>query len=103
MPEQLETTGMMLGELKGQMRELIHNVNNLATKLDGLSERVIGSAGLPKKIELLEARVTALETDKNKRDGASGIIATIMKSPTIGWLVGAAVSAWAILTGKVHP
>ena len=99
----IDTTGMMLGELKGQMRELIHNVNNLAQKVDGLGERVIGAAGLPKRIEDLEARVTMLETEKNKREGASGFAGLLLKSPALGWLVGAAISAWAVLTGKVHP
>ena len=103
MGEQVDTTGMMLGEIKGQMRELIHNVNNMATKLDALTREVVSNSDLPGKVKELDGRVTVLEGDKNKRDGASGVVATVMKSPAIGWLVGAAVSAWAILTGKVHP
>ena len=103
MADQHDTTGMMLGEIKGQMRELIHNVNNMATKLDALTREVVSNSSLPGKVKELDERVTVLEGDKNKRDGASGMVANIMKSPAIGWLVGAAVSAWAILTGKVHP
>lgn len=76
---------LLLGEIKGQMRELIHNGNNNSAKLDAL--------GL---------RVASLETERNRRDGASGLIHMILKSPAIGWLVGAAITAWAILTGKVH-
>jgi hypothetical protein len=103
MPEPIDTTGMMLGELKGQMRELIHTVNKLTQKVDVLAERVIGAAGLPAKVKDLEDRLVALETDKNKREGAMGFGAWLLKSPALGWFVGAAVSAWAILTGKVHP
>ena len=102
MSEPIDTTGMMLGELKGQMGELIHNVNNLGRKVDVLAERVIGAAGLPAKVKDLEDRVVVLEIDKNKREGAMGFGAWLLKSPTIGWLVGAAISVWAILTGKVH-
>lgn len=102
MPEPTDTTGMMLGELKGQMRELIHNVHNLTQKVDVLAERVIGAAGLPGKVKDLEGRLVVLETEKNKREGAMGFGSWVLKSPTIGWLVGAAISAWAMLTGKVH-
>src|SRR4051812_48264421 len=98
-----DTTGMMLGELKGQMRELIHNVNNLTMKVDGLAERVIGAADLPLKVKELEARVAALEASSQRHEGATGFADKLLKSPALGWLVGAVVSAWAILTGKVHP
>lgn len=93
---------MLLGELKGQMRELIHNMNNMSAKIDGLGERVIGAAGIPAKVKELEDRVAVLEADKNKRDGASGIINALMKSPALGWLVGAATTAWAVITGRLH-
>lgn len=91
-----------IGELKGQMRELIHTSNNNSMKLEALSEKVITSASIPDKIVVIEARLSMLEVEKNKRDGATGIISAIMKSPALGWLVGAAITAWAILTGKVH-
>ena len=103
MSEPIDTTGMMLGELKGQMGELIHNVNNLSRKVDVLAERVIGAAGLPAKVKDLEDRIAVLEADKNKREGALGFGASLLKSPALAWLAGAAISAWAILTGKAHP
>lgn len=85
MDPQIETgIALLLGEIKGQMRELIHSTNNVSQKLDGLA-----------------LRVSALEAEQNRRQGASNALNTILKSPAIGWLVGAAISAWAILTGKV--
>lgn len=75
-----------LGELQGQVRELVHTANNTAQKVDAL--------GL---------RVAALEAEQQRRIGASNFMALILKSPALGWLVGAAVTAWAVLTGKVHP
>lgn len=76
---------LILGEIRGQLRELVHNSNNNSAKLDAL--------GL---------RVAQLETERNRRDGALGVIQMFLKSPMVGWLVGAAVTAWAVLTGKVH-
>lgn len=76
---------LILGEIRGQLRELIHTGNNTSAKVDGLA-----------------VRVAALEGAENRREGANGLVHTIMKSPVIGWMVGAAISAWAILTGKVH-
>lgn len=101
MTEPLDTTGMMLGELKGQMRELIHNVNNMSMKLDGLTREVVGAQDLPHKVDALDRRVTELETDKNRRDGAMGFGGWLLKSPIVGWLVGAALTAWVLIRGKI--
>lgn len=100
MTEPLDTTGMMLGELKGQMRELIHNVGNMAMKLDGLTEKVIADQHLPAKVADIDRRVTDLETDKNRRDGAMGLSGWLLKSPIVGWLVGMALTAWVLLRTK---
>lgn len=96
-----DTTGMMLGEMKGQMRELIHNVNNLSSKMDSLTERVVGAAGLPAKVKELEERVAVLEADRHKRDGAMSFGGWLLKSPLLGWLATAGVALWAILKGKL--
>ena len=77
---------LLLGEIRGQMRELIHSTNNAGMKIDALA-----------------ARVSALEAEHNRRQGANNVVQALLKSPAVGWLVGIAVSAWAILSGKVHP
>jgi hypothetical protein len=74
-----------LGQISGQLRELIHNTNNLQASITAIG-----------------IRVAALEASDNRREGATGLAVTILKSPAIGWLVGAAISAWAVLTGRVH-
>lgn len=76
---------LLLGEIRGQLRELIHSSNNNSSKLDALA-----------------IRVSALEADRSRREGAAGVAQIILKSPALGWLVGAAITAWAILTGRVH-
>lgn len=97
-----QSTELMLGEIRGQLRELIHNQNNTAQKLDGLTLLVIEMKALPAEVSALKSRVAILETESNRRDGAFGVIGMILKSPAMGWLVGAAVTAWAILTGRVN-
>lgn len=100
-----ETEGnqdMILGELRGQMREVIHSVNNLSSKVDGLSREVIGLGSLAGEIADMKARIAILEIGNNRRAGAENAIAAIMRSPALGWLVGAAITAWAILTGKIN-
>ena len=85
--EPLESNSLLLlGEIRGQLRELIHSTNNTGMKVDALA-----------------MRVSALEAADQRRQGASGLMQTIFKSPALGWLVGAAITAWALLTGKVHP
>ena len=96
------THDMILGEMRGQLRELVHSVGNLSGKVDLLSREVIGLGPLAADISDIKTRLAALETDRNRRDGAAGIIQVLLKSPSLGWLVGASVTAWAMLTGKVH-
>jgi hypothetical protein len=101
MTEPLDTTGMMLGEMKGQLRELIHNLNSMSAKIDSLTERVAGAAGLPAKVRELEDRIRSLEADKNKRDGAMGLGAWLTRSPVIAWLAAAGVALWAMMKGRM--
>jgi hypothetical protein len=93
---------IMLGEMRGQLREMIHTVNNISQKQDAMSIAVIEAKGLPVEVTALRLRVTALETERNKRDGATGVISALMRSPTLGWIVGALTTAWAIVTGRLH-
>ena len=76
----------MPGETRGRTRELIHSTNATGLKIDALG-----------------ARVSALEAGHNRRQGASHVVRVLLRSPVLGWLGGVSVSAWAILTGKVHP
>lgn len=93
---------MILGEIRGQLREVVHNQNNFSTKLDALTREVIGLGAMAEDVGGLKARVAALEVEKNRTDGAKGIAAIVLKSPAIGWMVGFAATVWAVVTGKVH-
>lgn len=93
---------MLLGEMRGQLRELVHSTNNLSGKLDGLTREVIGLGPLAGELADIKARMTKLEAERERRDGAAGVLAMLLKSPALGWLVGAAVTGWAVLSGKLH-
>ena len=87
---------LMLGEMKGQMRELIHNFNNLAQRVEDLIRTVDRTAHLPAVVEEIKAdmaalnvRVTALEAIEHQRRGAFSLGAALVKM--IPWLVPAGV------------
>lgn len=85
-------------------RQIADGIKLLNTDMRDVRERLIRieSNQLDRQVKSQGDRIDALERDRDKRDGATTIVSNIMKSPTLGWLVGAAISAWAILTGKVH-
>lgn len=85
-------------------RQIADGIKGLNTDMRDVRERLIRieSNQLDRTVKSHADRIDALERDRDKKSGAEGVILGLTKSPALGWLVGAAVSAWAILTGKVH-
>lgn len=84
---QLEDTShaMILGEMRGQLREVVHGLNNLSGKFDGLSREVIGLGVLAKDIieiktqlaqetKSLRDEIDALKSERDQRTGAANLI-----------------------------
>lgn len=76
MPDDQSMT-LAVGRMEGQLREIVHTVNNLAQKFEDLMRSVDQSAHLPglvaenkSSVAALEIRVTALEAAENQRKGA---------------------------------
>jgi len=90
-----------IGEIRGQLRELIHSMNNDGQRLEAIARSIAKLDGVPRDIAEIKERLGALEVEKHRRDGAQGLMMAMLKSPTLGWLVGVAAAAWAVLTGKV--
>lgn len=65
---------MILGEMRGQLRELVHSQNNLSAKFDGLSREVIGLAPLATDIADLKLRLKVLEDRGQQQRGAASLI-----------------------------
>ena len=104
MPERAQTpsdpgTAFYLGKIEGQLRELIHNLNNEAMKNTARDEKLSKLESVPGDVADIKVRLTALETDKHRRDGAVGFGSWILRSPLIGWLVGFGLALWAFLRG----
>lgn len=92
---------MLLGEMRGQLRELVHSVNNLNGKVDALTREVVALGPLAAALAELQVRVDKLEKQNNEHVGATGMLKSLFTSPVVMWLVMAAGVVWAALTGKV--
>lgn len=95
MPETDPNVIMILGEVRGQLREIIHTMNNQSMKNDAVAKQLAKLEGVPEQLSKLDARMTALEQDRYRRDGAMGIGAWLMRTPLLGWVVGICLAAWA--------
>lgn len=94
-PKQFEDNSshsMILGEMRGQLREVVHSLANLSGKFDGLSREVIGLGSLAQSVVELRASHTAdlktmqesiadlraevadLKSERDKRTGAANLI-----------------------------
>lgn len=95
---EISTLAVKVGEISGQMRELVHAQNNMAMKLDGLTERLLTS---PTKadFEKLEKRVDALEAERHRNDGAKGVLGAVMKSPVAAWIAAVVAAAYGAFKG----
>ena len=106
MPED-QSLPLMIGEMRGQLRELVHQMANLAHKFEGVARTVDESKHLPgmisenrASIAALEARVTALDTIEHQRKGAITLGTALLKS--LPWLIPAGVGGAALaIIGKV--
>jgi hypothetical protein len=83
--------------MQAHMNAMQGQVSEIRDKVIGMEARDHGAL-----IAALSTRLTALESANQRREGATGIIEMIMKSPTLGWIVGAGTAVWAFLSGKLH-
>lgn len=75
----LQALVMAVGEVKGQMRELVHATNNNTQASNHMASSIAKLETIPADIAELKTRITALEVSENKRAGAMGLG---------GWLIG---------------
>ena len=94
------STDRLLGELIAEIRALKHSENNTSGKVDAVSRQIAPIPGLIKEVQEVrdeqrrhDARIEVLERDKNRREGAVGLIEWITRH----WpftVIGAAIAAW---------
>ena len=92
-----------LSAINRKQDTISRDVSSASERIARLEERNERVSRIEETVRAMGIEVNALAADKDRRDGASGFAGLLLKSPALGWLVGAAISAWAILTGKVHP
>lgn len=95
---------MQRAENTALLQSIKESVQEISGEVKDIQRRVtiIETRDNPAVMAALALRVTALEVDFNKRAGATSLVDMLFKSPALGWFVGAAVTAWAILTGRVN-
>jgi hypothetical protein len=94
-------TTLLLGEVRGQLRELIHNMKDQQQERSAIVRQLTKLETVPDRLEAIERRLALLEVDKNRRDGLLGLGSWLLKTPLLGWVVGIAIAAWAFFTGKL--
>ena len=92
-------TAMALGEIRGQLREIIHSMRNEEMKNDALAKTIAKLESVPDDIAEIKSRLTTLERDKDRRDGAVGLGGALLRSPVVAWIFAAAVVAWEWVKG----
>jgi len=102
-------TVQILAQIRDSLSAINRKQDNISKDVSSASERIARLEERNERVSRIESTMQAIESridilmmDKDRRDGASGFAKELLKSPALGWLTGAAVTAWAVLTGKVH-
>jgi hypothetical protein len=96
------STDRLLGELIAEVRALKHTTNNANAKLDAVGRLVEQVAEIKEEQEKHHFRIAALEVDKNRREGAVGLVEWVARHWPFTVIV-AALGAWvALMNGKIH-
>lgn len=95
-------TAFQLGKIEGQLRELIHNMNNEAMKNTARDEKLAKLANVPDDIAAIKVEIATLKTDKDRRDGAMGFGSWLARSPLVTWAALIALALWTWLKGHTQ-
>lgn len=96
LPDNVTNLAVMVGEMRGQLREVVHTLNNVSAKIDGLGREVIALGPLAAEIasikgdlKLAQAEIGSLKSERDQRKGAAGLVEWVMKHwpGVIGFLV----------------
>ncbi|QSR18397.1 hypothetical protein [Novosphingobium sp. KA1] len=93
MSEADNSMALMLGEIRGEVRQVVDHVATLAGKIDALTASLHQMAHLPAELQALKDRVATLEAAEQQRRGAMGLGSIIIKA--LPWLPPAIVAGGA--------
>lgn len=95
---------LAVGRMEGQLREVVHTVNNLAQKFEDVARAVDKTSHIPgavaeskAAIAALDLRVTTLEATENRRAGAIGISAWLVRTVPFAALGSGFALAWKVM------
>jgi hypothetical protein len=102
------STDRMLGELIAEVRALKHSTNNNSAKLDSIGALAETQKEMLRRLEHHDEelekhhfRLAVLEADKNRREGAVGLVEWVARHWPFS-LIAAALAVWvAWANGKV--
>jgi hypothetical protein len=107
---QLDQISQAIGALQGSfeaieryMHDREHGMNNLSQKVEALGVRIAKDIAavegrIEGRIKAMDDRVVKLEATAAADRRQRNIVAIIVQSPLIGWVVGAFAFVWAMLT-----
>lgn len=95
-PSDIGALALAVGEMRGQLRELVHQQGNMAQKIDLLTEKALLAPTMA-QIEALSKRVDTLEAHKDRDDGAKGLIASVLQSRFAAWAAAAVAAVYAFI------
>lgn len=93
---------MQVGEMKGQLRELIHQNANMSMKIDAIAREIAQHSTLPAIVAENRTKIAALEAKQSRQDGAMSFGEWLMRSNLVTWVVMAVGVIWAAVTGKLQ-
>jgi len=99
-PSDIGALTLAVGEMRGQLREMIHQQGGMAQKIDFLTEKAL-LAPTTTQLADLAKRVDALEATNDRNDGAKGVFAAILQSRFAAWAAAAIAVAYAAIKGDV--
>lgn len=87
-----------LGESVRQQTTALSHLHTQQTEILLRLERIEANK-TNEQVAALRAEVEMLKADKLRRDGASGVIHAILRSPVVGWIVAGAGGIYYLLRG----
>lgn len=76
------------------------SVQQQLARMEAESQHVVGRVAKNEtRIAELDGRLDTLENRAQRQDGATGVVGWFLRSPAVGWIVGAGMAVWALLGG----
>lgn len=98
---------LALGEMRGQLKELVHNVAGKAQRDEAMGRTIAKLESIPddikeirKSIGEIESRMAQVELKQGQEEAKQGLLWAIFKSPTTAWVIALAGLVWASMTGR---